>query len=92
MLVFVGFLLDRLAKRWGWAAAVLVNNAGFAVWHYNYLAQGLLLGGAMMFLTFPAGSVISLAHVKTRNTLSAVICHTLVDSPTSVLILLGIGH
>ncbi|UCC49546.1 MAG: CPBP family intramembrane metalloprotease [Gemmatimonadota bacterium] len=88
-LIFIGFLLDRLARRWGWLAAILVSNLAFALWHYDYLASGLLTGSLMMILTFLAGVPESLSYVKTKNSLSPIICHTLIDSPMSIRILLG---
>lgn len=42
VLVFVGFLLDRLAKKWGWTAAIIVSNISFALWHFNYWRSGWL--------------------------------------------------
>lgn len=91
VLIFIGFLLDRLARKWGWTWAVIVSNLGFALWHYNYLRNGWLTGGLMMLLTFLAGIVISLSYVKTRNSLSPLICHTLVDSPSELGALLGMS-
>ncbi len=90
VIIFIGFLLDRLAKRWGWAAAVIASNIGFALWHYDYWRAGWLNGSLMIILTFLAGSMISLSYVKTKNTLSPIICHTLVDSPSSLRLLLGL--
>lgn len=90
VLIFVGFLLDRLAKRWNWRVAVVVSNLGFALWHYDYLESGLLMGTLMMLLTFLAGAAVSLSYIKTRNSLSPIICHTLIDSPMSIRTLLGI--
>lgn len=43
-----------------------------------------------MLLTFLAGAAISLSTIKTRNSLSPIICHTLIDSPVSIRTLLGI--
>lgn len=88
-LIFVGFLLDRLARRWGWLAAIVVSNLAFALWHYHYLESGLLTGILMMILTFLAGVPLSLAYLKTKNSLSPILCHTLIDSPMSIRILLG---
>jgi membrane protease YdiL (CAAX protease family) len=88
-LIFIGFLLDRLARRWGWLAAIVVSNLAFALWHYDYLASGLLTGSLMMILTFLAGVPESLSYVRTKNSLSPIICHTLIDSPMSIRILLG---
>lgn len=90
-LVFIGFFLDRLARRMGWGWALLVSNIGFALWHYQYLHAGLAKGGMMMALTFIAGTVISLSYLKTRNSLSPAICHTLVDLASEIKPLLGLG-
>ncbi len=90
--IFTGFLLDRLAKAWKWPLALVVSNIGFALWHFSYWNQGWLEGSLMMLLTFLAGIFISLSYVKTRNSLSPVICHTLVDGPNSIRTLLGIMH
>ncbi len=91
VLTFVGFMLDRLARKWGWAWATLVANLGFAVWHYDYLRAGRLEGILMILLTFLAGLMISLSYVKTRNSLSPMICHTLVDAPSELGALSGLG-
>jgi hypothetical protein len=40
-------------------------------------------------LTFIAGSIISINYMKTKNTLSSILCHLLVDSPSTMKILLG---
>lgn len=88
--IFIGFLLDRLAKKWKWPAALILGNILFALWHYSYWSKGWLEGSLMIILTFLAGSIISLSYIKTENALSPVICHTLVDSPASVRILLGL--
>ena len=90
VLIFIGFLLDRLAARWKPAAALIVSNVGFALWHYQYLKKGLLEGTLMIFLTFLAGLVISLSYLKTRNSLSSVISHTGVDAPGAIMELMGI--
>jgi len=89
VIIFVGFFLDRLAKRWNWPSALIVANIGFALWHYNYWRSGWLEGSLMIIMTFIMGIIISLSYVKTKNSLSPVICHTLVDSPNSIRILLG---
>lgn len=88
--IFIGFLLDRLAKKWKWSVALIVGNILFALWHYNYWSKGWLEGSLMVILTFLAGIIVSLSYVKTKNTLSPVLCHTLVDSPASIRILLGL--
>lgn len=89
VLIFIGFLLDRLARRWGWGWSLLVTNIAFALWHYPYLRQGWLVGSLMILLTFLAGVIISLSYVKTKNSLSPMICHTLVDLPSELAMLLG---
>lgn len=89
VLIFVGFLADRLARRWGWTAAVVVSNVVFAAWHYNYLRAGVLPGTLMILLSFIAGVIITLGYVRTRNTLTPTVSHFLVDSPEAVRILLG---
>lgn len=88
--IFIGFLLDRLAKKWKWPTALVIGNVLFALWHFSYWSKGWLEGSLMIFLTFLAGFIVSLSYVKTENTLSPAICHTLVDSPASVRILLGL--
>lgn len=90
VLIFIGFLLDRLAKRWGWGWSLIVTNVGFALWHFSYLRQGWLPGGLMILLTFFAGLVISMSYIKTKNSLSPMICHTLVDLPSEISMLLGV--
>jgi len=89
VLIFIGFLVDRLVKRWNRTAAVIVGNIGFALWHYSYWQKGALEGSLMIFLTFLVGTVVSLNYLKTRNCFSSVICHTLVDTPTAIRELLG---
>ncbi len=84
-------MLDRLARKWGWAWATLATNLGFALWHYDYLRAGRLEGSLMILLTFLARLIISLSYVKTRNSLSPMICHTLVDAPSELGALLGLG-
>lgn len=88
--LFIGFLLDRLAKKWGWPLAIIVSNIVFALWHYDYWSQGWLEGSLMILLTFIAGVIISLCYFKTKNSLSPVICGNLVDCPNSIRILLGL--
>jgi membrane protease YdiL (CAAX protease family) len=90
-LIFVGFLIDRLARRWGWVAALLVGNVAFALWHFWYFRAGLLPGGVLIGLTFVLGLIISLSFVRTRNVLAPIACHLLVDSPSAISILLGRG-
>lgn len=90
VLIFIGFLLDRFAKRWGWGWSLIVTNLGFALWHYPYLRQGWLPGTLMILLTFFAGTAISLSYIKTKNSLSPMICHTLVDLPSEISMLLGV--
>lgn len=89
VLIFIGFFFDRLAKRWGHPLALIVSNVGFALWHYSYLQSGWLEGGLMIFMTFLLGSITTMNYIKTKNSLSPVICHTLIDSPYSIRILLG---
>ena len=90
VLIFIGFLLDRLAKRWGWAWSLAITNMAFALWHYSYWRQGWMVGSLMILLTFFAGLVISLSYIKTKNSLSPMICHTLVDLPSEISMLLGL--
>lgn len=89
VLVFIGVLVDRLAKRWGWPVSILAANIVFALWHYPYWRMGLLPGSLMIMLTFIAGAIVSLNYMKTKNTLSTALCHIFVDSPSAVKILLG---
>jgi membrane protease YdiL (CAAX protease family) len=89
VLVFVGFFLDRLARKWGWTAAIIISNIGFALWHFGYWRQGWLNGSLMIFLTFIFGVGTSLCYLKTRNSLSPVLLHTMFDSPNAIRILLG---
>ena len=90
VLIFIGFLLDRLVKKWGWATGLIVSNIGFALWHFNYWRTGLLEGSLMISLVFIMGILDSLCYMKTRNSLGPVICHTFHDSPNSIRILLGL--
>ncbi len=89
VLIFIGVLVDRLAKKWGWTVSIILSNIVFALWHYSYWRMGSLPGTLMIILTFIAGSIISLNYMKTKNTLSSVICHIFVDSPSAIKILLG---
>ncbi len=89
VLIFIGVLVDRLAKKWGWIFAIIFGNIVFALWHYPYWRMGWLPGTLLIVLTFIAGSIISLNYMKTRNTLSSVLCHIFVDSPSAIKILLG---
>jgi membrane protease YdiL (CAAX protease family) len=90
VLVFVGFLLDRLARTWKPVWAVPASNAVFALWHYAYWRQGALEGSLMIGLTFVAGAVISLGYLRTKNSLTPVISHVLVDTPGAIRVLLGL--
>ncbi len=90
VLIFVGFLFDRLWRRWGTPAALVAANLGFALWHYGYWRKGLLEGSLMIGLTFLVGVVACLNYLKTRNTLSPTVAHLLVDSPTAIRELLGL--
>jgi len=90
VLIFIGFLLDRLARRWKPGIALVAGNVVFALWHYAYWRKGLLEGSLMIFLTFIAGSIISLGYLKTKNSLTGVVSHFLVDTPSAVKELLGI--
>ena len=89
VLVFIGVLLDRLAKRFGWVFAILTSNLIFALWHYPYWRMGFLPGSLLIVLSFLVGIVISLNYLKTRNTFSSALCHIMVDSPSAIKILLG---
>jgi membrane protease YdiL (CAAX protease family) len=89
--IFIGFLVDRLARKWGWAASILVGNIVFALWHYAYWSKGLLEGSLMIGLTFIAGAAISISYFKTRNSLTPTVCHILVDLPSSIRELLGLA-
>jgi membrane protease YdiL (CAAX protease family) len=91
VLVFIGFLVDRLAKRWGWVASVLISNVIFALWHFPYWRMGALPGTLLVVQTFIAGVVISLNFRVTKSSLSSALCHFLVDSPSALRILLGRG-
>jgi len=91
VLIFVGFLVDRLNKRWGPVMAVIAGNVIFALWHYSYWRMGFLTGSLMIILTFIAGSVLSMNYLKTGNSLSTTLCHIFVDSPSALKILLGMG-
>jgi len=88
--IFVGFLLDRLAKKMNWPFVIIVSNIGFALWHYDYWSKGWLEGSLMILLTFISGVIVSLSYFKTKNSLSPVICGILVDCPNSIRILLGL--
>jgi membrane protease YdiL (CAAX protease family) len=90
VLIFIGFLLDRLMKKWGVVRALLATNVVFALWHYGYLKNGWLEGSLMIVLTFVIGIIVSLGYVQTRNSLSPIIAHFLVDLPSNVRELLGI--
>lgn len=89
VLIFIGFLVDRLMKKWGPTVSLIIGNIIFALWHYSYWKMGFLTGSLMIFLTFIAGVVISLNYLKTRNTLSSTLCHIFVDTPSALRILLG---
>lgn len=90
VLIFIGFLVDRLVKKWGWAAGIIAGNVGFALWHFHYWRSGLIEGGLMIVLTLIMGTIDSLCYMKTRNSLGPVLCHTLHDSPNAIRILLGL--
>ena len=80
-LVFVGFLIDRLAKRYGWTFALILGNAAFALWHFGYWKAGLLEGSLLIGMVFVIGSAVALSYKMTKNCLSPIIAHTLVDAP-----------
>lgn len=88
--VFIGFLFDRLARKWDWKPALIVSNVGFSLWHYNYWSKGFLEGTLMVIMVFFVGSMITLSYWKTKNTLSPLVCHTLVDLPSEIRHLLGV--
>lgn len=90
VLIFIGFFLDRLARKWRPGLALVASNVVFALWHYAYWRLGLLEGSLMIILTFIAGSIISLGYFKTRNSLTGIVAHILVDSPDAIRGLLGI--
>lgn len=89
VLIFIGVLVDRLAKKWGWTVSIVISNIIFALWHYQYWRMGGLAGSLLIILTFIAGSIVSLNYMKTKNTLSSALCHIFVDSPSAIKILLG---
>jgi len=89
VLVFIGLLVDRLAKRFGWTVSLVVSNLIFALWHYPYWRMGFLPGTLLIILTFIAGIVISLNYRKTKTTFSSALCHIFVDSPSAIKILMG---
>jgi membrane protease YdiL (CAAX protease family) len=88
--IFIGFFLDRLARKWNWPGALIISNIVFALWHYSYWEKGLLEGSLMIFLTFIVGIFVSMSYFKTKNSLSPVICHFLVDAPNAIRELLGL--
>jgi membrane protease YdiL (CAAX protease family) len=90
--IFIGFLFDRLWKRWGWPLALLVGNIAFGLWHYSYWSKGLLEGSLMIILTIISGIIHSINYMKTKNSLSPAITHFLTDSPMAIRILLGMMH
>ncbi len=90
VLIFIGFLLDRMARIWKPAWALLASNVLFALWHYNYWRKGLLEGSLMIILTFLAGLLISLGYLKTKNSLTPALSHFLVDAPSGLKELFGI--
>lgn len=90
VLIFIGFLIDRLAKKWDWTAAIFVGNIVFALWHYNYWSSGLISGTLMIILSFIMGMVVSFSYLKTRNSVSPILCHFFIDSPNAIRELLGI--
>ena len=89
VLIFIGFLFDRLARRWGLLAALIVSNIAFALWHYDYWRDGWLSGTLMVFLSFLVGLITSLSYYKAKNSLSPIFCHTLIDTPNAIRELLG---
>jgi membrane protease YdiL (CAAX protease family) len=89
VLIFIGFLFDRLLERCRWWIALIVANLGFALWHYPYWDQGWLPGTLMIGMTFLLGTVSCLNYLKTRNSLSPAVLHFLVDSPNAIRELLG---
>jgi membrane protease YdiL (CAAX protease family) len=91
VLTFIGFLLDRLVRRWGPVRALLATNVVFALWHYGYWRQGLLEGSLMIVLTFLAGTVISLAYLRAGNSVAPTVSHFLVDAPSGLKELFGIA-
>lgn len=90
VLIFIGFLLARLAERWKPWIALVSSNVVFALWHYAYWRKGLLEGSLMIGLTFIAGTIISLGYFKTRNSLTGIAAHILIDTPSAIKELLGI--
>ena len=90
--IFIGFLFDRLWKRWSWPLALLVANIGFGLWHYSYWSKGLLEGSLMIILTIISGIIHSANYMKTRNSLSPTVTHFLTDSPAAIRILLGMMY
>jgi membrane protease YdiL (CAAX protease family) len=89
VLVFIGVLIDRVAKKWGWTLSIVAGNIIFALWHYAYWRMGWLPGTLLIVLTFIVGSIISINYMKTKNTLSSIISHIFVDSPSAIKILMG---
>jgi len=89
VLIFIGFLFDRLARRLGLFAAIIVGNVAFALWHYDYWRAGWLNGTLMVFLSFLVGVITSLSYYRTKNSLSPIFCHTFIDTPNAIRELLG---
>ena len=87
--IFIGFLVDRLAKKYGWTTAIILGNIGFALWHFNYWNSGILRGMMMIVFVFIAGIFDTLIYYKTRNSLGPAIGHTLGDFPHAIRFLLG---
>ncbi len=90
VLIFVGFLLDRLARRWKAVPALLVANVVFALWHYSYWRKGALEGSLMIGLTFIAGTLVSLGYLRSRNGWTPTVAHWLIDAPGAIRELAGI--
>lgn len=89
VLIFIGFLIDRLAKKYGWVTAIIIGNIGFALWHFNYWNSGIMKGTLMIIFVLLAGIFDSLIYFKTRNSLGPAIGHTLGDLPHAIRFLLG---
>jgi membrane protease YdiL (CAAX protease family) len=79
-LLFRGFLVPRLAARWGSGAALLVSSLIFALFHPHYRL--------FMPVVFLYGYVFGWARLRTGGIAASVLMHTTVNGLVSALMLL----
>ena len=75
--LFRGFMLHRLAVKWGLKPAIVVSSVAFGLLHINFVGVGVL------------GVVMALLYVRTRTLIVPIVCHVLNNGVAVSLVILA---